>query len=166
MGMSSSLLLIVSVVRINSRYGHMMKPLTQYVDKGTSPDPIARKLPVLTLEVTTPFILEPYYVPETPKRVESVVSPRAETTPSDFSQAHWFAESTTSDLESESEQWYYQDLRGYLQGPFPSELMRRWYLAGFLMDDLLVSNRGDEPETFTTIAHLKAIDRHGNQIPF
>lgn len=167
MRISSTALLVNTVIRLSDRFRRGASSPLCYVDVGSSTDLLIIDRPELSIETTEMTMIDiPEIVSETPKRVESIVSPGAETTPSDFSQAHWFADSIASELDSEPEQWYYEDLRGCLQGPFSSEIMRRWYLAGFLMDDLLVSNKEAEPDTFVTIAHLKALDRHGNQIPF
>ncbi len=155
---SSAFLLVYAVMRLSFRVSAKAKPIAQSVHVGTNTDPMVPDRPKLSFESTEPFLMEcPSYLLETPKLMQSVASPRAETTPSDFSQANWFAESLSSDLDTDPDQWFYEDLRGYVQGPFSTDMMRRWHRAGFLQDDLLVSNRGADPVSFTSIAHLKAL---------
>ena len=75
----------------------------------------------------------------------------AASTPSEMgSQLNWLFDSNEgadgassgppTPAHSAPSEWFYIDLSGDQQGPFPADLMRTWYASGFLTDDLLVSS--------------------------
>jgi hypothetical protein len=39
-----------------------------------------------------------------------------------------------------SRQWWYRDVAGATQGPFPPEDMRSWFQDGFLVADLVIAD--------------------------
>lgn len=51
----------------------------------------------------------------------------------------------------ERKDWYYLDLKGNVQGPFPTEMMKTWHLANLLPQDLLVAN-SPEPSAFAPLS--------------
>lgn len=92
-------------------------------------------------------------------------SPFAETTPSLFARSPLITDSTSSDVDVDRENdWYYVDLAGSVQGPFPGHLMRHWYESGFLLDELQVSTQKEDRRGFAAISHLKKA--YGGSIPF
>jgi hypothetical protein len=133
-------LILHSVIRLINRYDRYV----QVVRTGDACTNTESSCIHLGIQSTEYIEIEEPSDQETPKASTPPLSPQAETTPSDLS-LHWFPESTT-DLETdELDTWYYIDLRGVVRGPFDAERMRRWYLSGFLKEDLLVSNRPDKP---------------------
>jgi hypothetical protein len=50
--------------------------------------------------------------------------------------------------------WYYIDASGNTQGPFPTDMMKKWHAADHFHDDLMVRN-GDNG-VFTDLASLGA----------
>lgn len=89
----------------------------------------------------------------------------AESTPSLISPAPFITDSISSDADFDRENdWYYVDLSGSVQGPFPGNLMRYWYESGFLLDELLVSTQKADRREFAAISHIKKA--YGGQIPF
>jgi hypothetical protein len=158
----SLFLLLVSFDRLLNRY--KQHRATPRHDTGTSTDePPAPILSVLT-DVCC-IVHSPRAALETPTHKSTVLlSPRAETTPSEVPRTPWQAESSTSEADQQEYEWYYLDLSGQIQGPFGSDLMLSWYEKGFLQDDLRVSTQKGDVSAFAPIQHLKRV--YGGQIPF
>jgi hypothetical protein len=153
---SSLVLLVHSLMRLIMMYEKSNAPKIDFIDASCN----TNSNPVLSIVTEEVCVVEPPPIRELvetpiPKRA-ATLSPRAETTP----------ETATSDGgETEGDQWYYLDLRGFVQGPYSSDVMRSWYMSGFLMNDLLVSNNVEDRSSFRTIEYLKS-HRTATAIPF
>ena len=156
MKFSSLYLLVFSLIRILDQHGVSQRVRVELLDESFNTD--SNWKPILSVVVIDVCVIESFEIcgreAPIPKDDTPTLSPRAETAPDTAT-----SESTEEELV---DQWYYLDLRGFVQGPFPSGVMRSWYHSGFLMDELLVSTRGHDPSSFRTIEYLKS-DR---TIPF
>jgi len=141
----------------------------EYRDCATSPDYCSTQLEVFRAE---PVVIEGSEIivsaspeNETSLLLEKVSSPMAETTPSDFSsETRWMLDLTDDGEEASSNEWFYVDLTGTVQGPFASHVMQAWYKAGHLRDSLRISNRASPHSSYASIGDRAG--RRGGRSPF
>ncbi|CAH0716719.1 unnamed protein product, partial [Brenthis ino] len=64
----------------------------------------------------------------------------------------------TPNVQNLADQWYYEDPKKIIQGPFTSKDMYNWYRAGFFSPSLMVRRACD--------AHMRPLGSYGPVVPF
>lgn len=160
---SSLVLLLASHRKLLAIWESIDKPSQHHIATNTEPKDRRPNLRIVShLHFTTESEIE-LLSPIVKGILEK--SPLAESTRSLISPTPFITDSISSDTDVERENdWYYVDLTGSVQGPFPGNLMRHWYESGFLLDELQVSTQREDRRGFAAISHIKKA--YGGQIPF